>query len=169
MTKAKGTKAWDSRPKREELFWMKVDKRGQGECWNWQGHKCPKGYGLMGWDWKVKKAHRIAAEIAYGENIRMHALHSCDNPSCCNPAHIRWGTNAENMKDRNNRNKVWRTNVAKGGERSRERLQKLPQSSADYCRNLLNAGFTQKQCCEWYMVAPATMSLIARNKRYITK
>lgn len=28
------------------------------------------------------------------------ALHSCDNPPCCNPRHLRWGTHTENMADR---------------------------------------------------------------------
>jgi len=29
----------------------------------------------------------------------MFACHHCDNPPCCNPAHLFEGTNAENMRD----------------------------------------------------------------------
>jgi hypothetical protein len=29
----------------------------------------------------------------------MDALHRCDNPPCCNGAHIRWGRPAENVND----------------------------------------------------------------------
>jgi DNA-binding transcriptional ArsR family regulator len=31
------------------------------------------------------------------------ALHSCDNPPCCNPAHLRWGTPQSNQDDRRER------------------------------------------------------------------
>lgn len=27
------------------------------------------------------------------------ALHSCDNPNCINPKHLRWGTISDNMRD----------------------------------------------------------------------
>jgi len=166
MTKATGKKVWDSRLKHEDLLWSKVDKRGPDECWNWKGSKCSKGYGQMGWNWKVKRAHRISAIIAFGDKPNMHVLHSCDNPSCCNPSHLRWGNNAENMQDRNKRNASWRKKVASAGRDNGIKLRKLPQSSVDYCRMLLKSGYTQTQCAKWYDISKTTMPLIANNKRY---
>jgi hypothetical protein len=30
----------------------------------------------------------------------LHVLHSCDTPACCNPKHLRLGTNQDNVDDR---------------------------------------------------------------------
>ena len=45
--------------------------------------------------------HRAAYEIHYAEPIPegMVVMHTCDNPSCCNPHHLRLGTQAENVRD----------------------------------------------------------------------
>lgn len=45
-------------------------------------------------------AHRWSYEIFKGEIPKgLWVLHSCDNPSCINPAHLRVGTPSENTKE----------------------------------------------------------------------
>ncbi len=52
--------------------------------------------------------HRESFKI-FNPNVKLYEkdfiLHSCDNPACCNPAHLRKGTQQENMKDAQIRNR----------------------------------------------------------------
>lgn len=86
----------------EHRFWPKVDVQGLDECWPWLGG-VNDGYGLayIG-DNKHKAAHRLAFELWWSVTLPswLHVLHTCDNPPCCNPAHLWLGTNADNVRDR---------------------------------------------------------------------
>lgn len=81
-------------------FWAKVDRRAPNECWDWQGHIDRHGYGKIKVGSRPVAAHRIALALQNGQIGNLHALHSCDNPSCCNPNHLRWGTPKDNATDK---------------------------------------------------------------------
>jgi hypothetical protein len=85
----------------EERFWAKVAKAGPDDCWPWTGHTHPRGYGIFWLDGKNVRANRYALEQVEGPPPFEGAmsLHSCDNPPCCNPGHLRWGTGAQNYND----------------------------------------------------------------------
>lgn len=91
-------------PTKEQRFWEKVDKSpGQGpngDCHEWQGHRIKWGYGSFKVGRAVKKAHRVAYELEHGPiPSGMLVKHSCDNPPCCNPAHLSLGTQIGNMAE----------------------------------------------------------------------
>lgn len=92
----------------EERFWSRVDKRGLNECWPWLG-SFVGGYGQISvgsrtdGTRRVVKAHRLAYELSVGPLGDAQARHSCDNPPCCNPAHIEPGSNQDNVDDRTRR------------------------------------------------------------------
>src|SRR3990167_3188953 len=72
----------------------------QGECWEYQGGRSKGGYGKAKTGRRWLFVHRIVAEASFGTiPDGMMVLHQCDNPPCCNPAHLRLGTAAENARD----------------------------------------------------------------------
>lgn len=88
------------RPALAERFWAKVDRRGPEECWPWIGTIDVYGYGALSRDGRVVKAHRMALELHSGVIPDNHSVcHRCDNPPCCNPAHLFAASQAENLLD----------------------------------------------------------------------
>lgn len=86
------------------LFWAKVDRRGADDCWLWTASRFLKGCGQMRINGRIVRATHISLQLAGRPRIdHLHALHSCDTPLCCNPAHLRWGTNKENVNDKMSR------------------------------------------------------------------
>ncbi len=82
-----------------ELFWSKVERRGPDECWPWKAARTPLGYGRLRYHMEGWKAHRLAWTLTNGDAGDMQVCHSCDNPPCCNPAHLFLGTAKDNMQD----------------------------------------------------------------------
>jgi hypothetical protein len=97
-----------------ERFWSKVDKTdGPDACWSWKRLVDKDGYGKFqistGYrvQWHVR-AHRFALYLSTGARPKNLALHSCDNPPCCNPKHLHEGTQKKNRVDCKARGRVAR-------------------------------------------------------------
>ena len=75
-------------------------------CWLWQAGKYPRGYGMvnvgrdrLGFQF-TSYAHRVAYVLAHGDIPEGGVvMHSCDVPACVNPAHLKLGTQADNLRD----------------------------------------------------------------------
>lgn len=73
-------------------------------CRLWNGSVSNRGYGVMKMKCARFGAHRVAWSIVNGEiPAGYEVMHKCDTPTCVNADHLRLGTHAENMKDRDNK------------------------------------------------------------------
>lgn len=82
-------------------FWRMVATGSTDSCWPWLGDQDGHGYGIFTYHGTRKPAHEMALSFTIGEK-RLDGLdtcHSCDNPICCNPHHLRFGTRQSNVDD----------------------------------------------------------------------
>lgn len=83
----------------KDVFQNRIQKTDS--CWLWTGTTNQYGYGifLLPGERPVR-AHRYAYEFFVGKIPRGKiVMHTCDNPPCVNPKHLRLGTKADNNRD----------------------------------------------------------------------
>lgn len=133
------------------VFWARVpDHLPADQCWEWQGSRNPKGYGWFG---AGNLVHRMVYTVLVGAvPDGLQVCHACDNPPCCNPAHLWLGTNDDNQADKK----------AKG-------RSKLTWLIVDEIRELYAAGETQVTLAERFGVSQGTVSAIVRRELWKEK
>jgi hypothetical protein len=139
----------------EERFWRYVAIGD--DCWTWTGSLAGR-YGVLRGPKRTRLyAHRLSYEIHNGPIPEgLCILHSCDNPLCVNPAHLRVGTMADNMKD-----------CVKRGRRPRGEkcsYAKLTQSSVDLIRRQARNGIPQKTLATQFGVSKSLICQIVNRK-----
>jgi hypothetical protein len=109
-------------------------------CWEWTGSKDAHGYGRLNIKSRSASsllAHRIAYEVANGPIPAGAAVcHSCDNPPCCNPAHLWLGSQSDNLRDASAKGRMRgqsQTHCAHGHEYTPENTYRRPTGGRD-CR-----------------------------------
>lgn len=108
-----------------DRFWAKVRRAGPDDCWEFTGYRNRQGYGRIKRNGRIAPASWVALELdgQVRPTSEHCALHSCDNPPCCNPAHLRWGTQVENRRDAMLRGRASVSGLTGGGiEKWRTRL-----------------------------------------------
>lgn len=137
-------------------FWRLVDVRGEGECWPWRGDTDQDGYGVFVYRGRKAGAHEYALSFTTGERRGrgLVTCHSCDNPPCCNPAHLRFDTPAGNSLDA-----VMRS-------RTRNGTTVLTEGDVVLIRERRHAGARQKDLAEQFGITDGQVSMIVRGIRW---
>lgn len=147
-----------------ERFWEKVDRRGPNECWNWTAGHGNYGYGTFTYKGHAHNASRVAYIFTFGEiSGEVDVLHTCDNPPCCNPAHLFLGTALDNVHDMFAKHRN-RNNAPKG---SRVHGAKLKESDVLRIRELYSKWhMAQKDIARLYHVSQPTIGYLLRGETW---
>lgn len=152
----------------EERLWSWIDQRGPDECWPWQMRSRTAGYGCIGAGPKRNKvlAHRavwesvngpIPASDAYHGTVVMHL---CDNRLCCNPAHLRLGTQADNVRDMREKGRNVDLPIRKGTDHPRAKI------NPEIVRAIRDRSNTVKRLNELYGVNKAMVDNVRRGRTW---
>lgn len=117
-----------------------------GECWVWTGSMggSNNAYGQIVINGRKRLCHRVVYE-AFNRPIPAGAvvMHSCDNPACCNPAHLRVGSQTDNLRDAVQKG---RHRVARGASNANA---KLTEEQVRTVRGPLARGAVKRLAAEW--------------------
>lgn len=140
-------------------FWMTVDMGGDDACWPWKGYS-EEGYGKFYDGDRMVGAHELAVRWSTGE-IRLPELdtcHSCHNPICCNPAHLRYDTRQSNVDDA-----IRAERHARGVTNGQS---KLTEEDVLLIRRRSAAGATGRLLASRYGMSESSITMIIRGKRW---
>jgi hypothetical protein len=83
------------------------------ECIIWPGSKDKDGYGLVKYQGKCQRAHRLALQKKIRRELSIDecALHTCHHHGCVNPDHLMVGSRAENNRQARKRECTMAKNI----------------------------------------------------------
>lgn len=146
-------------------FWARVKIGGPDECWPWSGYCDYGGYGALRTAVrKTMKSHRIAWIVKNQKAIPegLDILHSCiASRSCCNPSHLRPGTDLENVDEARKQGRLVK---AKGEDHWKH---KMTAESVLKMRELHEAGaHSQRDLGRMFNVSQAEVWYVVRRKTW---
>ena len=137
-----------------ERFWANVERTD--ECWNWTARTNEKGYGPFAVAGKPVTAHRLSYELNVGKIVNgSWVLHSCDNPKCVRPDHLRLGNNLDNMRD-------------KMGRGRHNGLHPAVKLSVEIARTIESSSESKSVLAARYGVGQTTIMRIKRGQHWTT-
>jgi hypothetical protein len=144
-------------------FWRYVDVRTPSECWPWKAGRFTNGYGQFRAGKRKVKAHRVALELTNGRALRdgQLACHRCDNPPCCNPAHLFAGSSLDNARDRDSKGRTGRHGKPQPGESNP--AAKLNLDAVLEIRRIASTGVAQCRIAAAFGMSASQIGNIVRG------
>jgi hypothetical protein len=145
-----------------DRFWKKVQKTNG--CWIWTGGKQDRGYGVIGSGGKGGRqllAHRYSYQLHHGEiPDGLVVMHSCDNPSCVNPAHLSAGTWKDNTVDALKKGRL-KTIFGNGENNARA---KLKEDDVRYIKS--HPEIRSVDLAKMFNVSPQTICCVRKGRHW---
>lgn len=146
-------------------FWSYVAIGQPNECWEWKGGCFDNGYGQFRLGDRKVKANRCAYELAVGPLGDLLALHECDNPPCCNPAHLFAGTPADNSRDRNQKGRAAPC-LLKPMRGEENPAAKLCFGQVVEIRAMSQSGYSQRAIAQHFGISQSQVGNIVRGSSW---
>jgi hypothetical protein len=149
--------------KQAPFSWAKVNICSVEECWLWTATLNRWGYGQCRWNGRNVNASRAAFESMYGEVADgLVVCHRCDNPACCNPAHLFAATQAENLADCRAKGRQ----RYKTGETHHRATAKLTPERVLEARALFQSGVSQSEIGRQWGLHSSVISRAIRGQSW---
>lgn len=147
---------------KQRRFWLRVKKTST--CWIWTGPRFSHGYGQSNFYMNgTRFAHRVSWQIKNGTvTTGMDVMHSCDNPPCVRPSHLRLGTRKDNMRDCVLRGRHGSSPPGKMPMGETHYASKLSDEDVRTIQNLFST-VSRKELSNKFGVTPGTIGHIGRG------
>jgi len=138
-----------SRTNKPHDVFKHVEMGDANDCWPWKGKLNAKdGRPYFTVEGKRRPSYAYILETYTGEAQEGRIIrHTCDNPICCSPHHLLWGTHQDNMNDM----------------KERER-HGLPKTVIRAIQRLLANGRSHRTIAELYGVSRETITAIHNGR-----
>jgi hypothetical protein len=142
-----------------ERLLSKVEEAENG-CWNYTGARLEQGYGMIKYNGSMVRAHRLSYELHKGSIPENRiVMHTCDNPSCINPEHLKIGTYQDNTQDM-----IAKGRRVRGAQTNNKRF--FTDDEVRRVRQKIADGLTNVEIGDQFFVSDVTISKIRHGKVY---
>jgi len=142
----------------EARFQSKVAEPDGNGCHLWTAGTTYNGYGRFKINGKMVRAHRYAAGMLDWPSSIV-TRHTCNVPACVNLEHLKFGSMADNVRDRDEAGRT-----ARGEQNGDSKLS--AEQVLEIRRRFAAGGVTQQELGDEFGVCQTLVSRIVRRKNW---